>query len=165
MEYTEAEKQFYDRLLKIGREDAITLVEKGRSYGDSWKRRGGVGAFMMLARKWDRIENIAKSDGWDIFGCASRNEGDILDDIRDLRRYLTLVEHEVLRDPWREMAPSGLDELITDVDGLLAQRSDPLAGSCAQTDAEIAQSLRYEGFEFVEDPSIPVGTIQFRNRS
>lgn len=165
MEYTEAEKQFYDRLAKIGREDAIVLVEKGRSYGDSWKRRGGVGAFMMLARKWDRIENIAKNDGWDIFGCASHNEGDILDDIRDLRRYLTLVEHEVLRDPWREMAPSELDSLITDAADPRARLSDPLAGNCAQTEAELKTSYQYEGFEFVEDPSIPVGVIQSHHRS
>ena len=35
-------------------------------YGDSWKQRG-VGAFMMLARKWDRIENQVKGFKWDVF--------------------------------------------------------------------------------------------------
>ena len=39
--------------------DIETLVEKEDDYGDSWKRRGGIGAFMMLARKWDRIEKCS----------------------------------------------------------------------------------------------------------
>ena len=49
---------------------------------------------MMLARKWDRIENQVKNHGWDIFATVkkdTRPEG-ILDDIRDLRRYLLLVD-------------------------------------------------------------------------
>lgn len=73
--------------------DVATLLFKGQSYGDSWKRRGGVGAFMMLARKWDRIENQALAKGYDVFE-ACRNT-DMLDDIRDLRCYLMLVEHEM----------------------------------------------------------------------
>jgi hypothetical protein len=75
----------------------LTLAEK--SYGDSWKRRGGVGAFMMLARKWDRLENQVSRLGWDVFKACTedtRPEG-VIDDIRDLRRYLTLVEAELLR--------------------------------------------------------------------
>jgi hypothetical protein len=57
-----------------------------------------VGAFMMLARKWDRLEKAAKDCGWDIFKCADNDERSesVLDDIRDLRRYLILVEAEVL---------------------------------------------------------------------
>ena len=72
--------------------DSLELAEK--SYGDSWKRRGGVGAFMMLARKWDRLENKVEEFNWDVFEAIEsdlRDEG-ILDDIRDLRRYLLLVE-------------------------------------------------------------------------
>jgi hypothetical protein len=58
---------------------------------------GGIGAFMMLARKWDRIENQAQVYGWDIFDAMTsdkRPEG-IIDDIRDLRRYLLLVEEHL----------------------------------------------------------------------
>ena len=51
----------------VANADVKTLEEKGRTYGDSWKRRGGVGAFMMLARKWDRIENQASKLNYDIF--------------------------------------------------------------------------------------------------
>ena len=41
--------------------DITGLLKAERSYGDSWKKRGGVGAFMMLARKWDRLENQVKA--------------------------------------------------------------------------------------------------------
>jgi hypothetical protein len=74
--------------------DVTALEEAQKSYGDSWRSRGGVGAFMMLARKWDRIENQVKKQGWDVFKTIyddPSNKG-ILDDIRDLRRYLLLVE-------------------------------------------------------------------------
>ena len=50
---------------------------------------------MMLARKWDRIENITKSANYDIFAVAKENTGEILDDIADLRAYLLLVESHV----------------------------------------------------------------------
>lgn len=89
------EGKFEDELLAIGQHDASTLIEKGRAYGDSWKRRGGVGAFMMLARKWDRIENQAKAKGYDVFEAC--RDTDMMDDIRDLRCYLLLVEHEVTK--------------------------------------------------------------------
>jgi len=81
-------------LRHIGQIDAEELIIRNESYGDSWRQRGGVGAFMMLARKWDRIENQARQNGWDIFETVLDNpdEDGILDDIRDLRRYLMLVE-------------------------------------------------------------------------
>ena len=49
---------------------------------------------MMLARKWDRIENQVKEHGWNVFLAMQRDkrpEG-LADDIKDLRRYLLLVE-------------------------------------------------------------------------
>jgi hypothetical protein len=57
-----------------------------------------VGAFMMLARKWDRLEKQTNDFGYDLFAAINddtRDEG-ILDDIRDLRRYLLLVESHML---------------------------------------------------------------------
>ena len=74
--------------------DVSKLEQAERSYGDSWRKRGGIGAFMMLARKWDRIENQVTKDGYDIFESIYNDPSDtgILDDIRDLRRYLLLVE-------------------------------------------------------------------------
>lgn len=97
---------------EVARDDVKGLEVAERNYGSSWKKRGGIGAFMMLSRKWDRIENALRpSDNdesrsnlkahhvapWDIFGAIAadtRPEG-IIDDIRDLRRYLLLVESEM----------------------------------------------------------------------
>lgn len=87
-----------ERLKEIVNEDARELMVKDKDYGSSWKKRGGVDSFMMLARKWDRIEHQVKSKGYNILQACeedTRKEG-ILDDVRDLRRYLLLVEHEVL---------------------------------------------------------------------
>ena len=78
----------------ISAEDWTSLDKAEQDYGDSWRKRGGVGAYLMLARKWDRIENQVVENGWDIFKSIEqdiRPEG-ILDDIKDLRRYLLLVE-------------------------------------------------------------------------
>ena len=80
--------------------DAEILEHAQKSYGDSWKKRGGVGAFMMLARKWDRLENQTKKFNYDIFETiyADPSPEGILDDIGDLRRYLFLVEAELRRE-------------------------------------------------------------------
>ena len=85
---------YMDLLETIAKQDVAVLEAKDKEYGSSWCRRGGVGAMMMLARKWDRIEPQVKKHGWDIFAAIEadqRPEG-ILDDIRDLRRYLLLVD-------------------------------------------------------------------------
>lgn len=81
----------------IADEDCAGLTRAEESYGDSWKQRGGVGAFMMLARKWDRIEKQVLGHHYDIFAAMDedrRPEG-LVDDISDLRRYLFLVEAEM----------------------------------------------------------------------
>ena len=83
----------------------VTALEKAQeSYGDSWRNRGGVGAFMMLARKWDRIENQVEKDGYNIFTTIKNDlsESGILDDIQDLRRYLLLVESHLLVENYAE---------------------------------------------------------------
>ena len=84
----------FDKIQKLTEDDIDALKKAETSYGDSWRRRGGVGAFMMLARKWDRIENQTNKQGYDMFAAifADTSNAGILDDIRDLRRYLLLVE-------------------------------------------------------------------------
>ena len=82
----------------LAQSDTSALHEAEQSYGNSWKKRGGIGAYMMLARKWDRLEKQVESHHWDVFKTVAndtREEG-VLDDIRDLRRYLFLVEAEML---------------------------------------------------------------------
>lgn len=93
-------KGYLSHIDELAQNDAKGLHESDKKYSDSWKKRGGVGAFMMLARKWDRIENTMKTQDkpYDIFNALEedqRQEG-IVDDIRDLRRYLCLVEAEML---------------------------------------------------------------------
>lgn len=97
---SEMQDRLYYRLALVAGRDLRTLCEKGRAYGPSWKSRGGVGAFMMLARKWDRLTNIVsrktdQSGSYDIFEhireTASHKES-VLETCRDLRAYLLLVE-------------------------------------------------------------------------
>jgi|TARA_R100000479_G_C6299934_1_gene169850 hypothetical protein len=87
-------------LQTIADSDVIALEEAEKSYGDSWRKRGGVGAFMMLARKWDRIENQVKAQQYDVFDAieSDRRAEGIMDDIQDLRRYLMLVEEHMSTD-------------------------------------------------------------------
>lgn len=86
--------EFFKMMECIAADDVQGLMKAQESYGDSWKRRGGIGAFMMMARKWDRLELQVKKELYNIFNAImsdTRSEG-IIDDIRDLRRYLFLVE-------------------------------------------------------------------------
>lgn len=88
------------RLLEVAQRDVEGLQIAEESYGDSWKSRGGVGAFMMLARKWDRLETILQKAPHqydvlkEIVAEQSRGGEGCLDAVRDLRRYLLLVEAE-----------------------------------------------------------------------
>lgn len=92
---TDAKIPFLNRIL----ESDFQGLQKARiSYGESWCKRGGVGAYMMLARKWDRLEQRVQAHGYDIFEAVvkdTRREG-VIDDIRDLRRYLALVEAKLI---------------------------------------------------------------------
>lgn len=95
--YQDSGDEFIKELDVIGQEDAAGLKKAYESYGPSWKQRGGVGAFMMAARKFDRMENRVKKLGYNIFRAIvedQRGEG-VIDDVRDLRRYLMLIEAEM----------------------------------------------------------------------
>lgn len=93
----ERRSKIIDTVVALGIEDADHLHEAEKSYGDSWKQRGGIGAFMMAARKWDRLEKQVTEHGYDIFAAMEADQRDegILDDIRDLRRYLFLIDAEI----------------------------------------------------------------------
>lgn len=88
---------YLERLDGLAQGDVLGLREAQKHYGDSWKRRGGANCFFMLVRKMDRIEIQVAKYHHDIFEAArqdQREEG-ILDDIKDLRRYLLLTEAEI----------------------------------------------------------------------
>ncbi len=127
---TEPDLRHLDFLERVAGLDVNQVEEKDRSYGGSWKRRGGVGVFMMLARKWDRLENMMANpqalvagpkhptkeqgehecflwDKYDIIGAIESQitrgqvpgdapDGTVLAEVRDLRRYLLLLEAELL---------------------------------------------------------------------
>ena len=97
---TKMDTELKGGLESIGIADARELRLKESEYASSWRKRGGVGAFMMLARKWDRIENIVGGNphNYDIFDAWLTNRGGIRDDIGDLRRYLMLVEEFCTRE-------------------------------------------------------------------
>lgn len=86
----------YSMLEEIALKDIVVLRAKGKGYGRSWIKRGGVGAFMMFARKWDRIENVSEGYGYNVINAIKMGDADLLDDIQDLRRYLLLLEGELI---------------------------------------------------------------------
>ena len=100
----------FDKMRALTDADVKALEVAEKSYGDSWKKRGGRGAFMMLARKWDRIENQSAKVGYDIFTAILNDSSSsgILDDIQDLRRYLLLVEEHMTAEP--ETYETNIDE-------------------------------------------------------
>lgn len=82
----------------VAMEDVKQLIKKEETYQGSWKKRGGIGAFMMMARKWDRLETILSND-YDVFKFIAMDmdgkDGSVLAEVRDLRRYLLLIEAEM----------------------------------------------------------------------
>lgn len=84
----------------IAAKDLERLTEKGKTYGDSWKSRGGQGAYFVMVRKSDRLEQIVKGYGWDIFAAGAaggEKEEGVLEQLRDLRSYCLLIEEEILK--------------------------------------------------------------------
>jgi 5-methylcytosine-specific restriction endonuclease McrA len=80
----------------IKESDWVEVLKKDKDYGASWKRRGGIGAFMMLCRKWDRIENfIKKSTDFEKEARLDKRAEGLRDDVSDLRRYILLVRSEI----------------------------------------------------------------------
>ena len=100
--------KYWNEIKEIAQNDILSLIESEKSYGDSWKKRGGTGAFMMLARKFDRIEQQSESCNYDVFVAGSRYSGKegLLDDIGDLRRYLFLVEHYIRYEETPQYEPT-----------------------------------------------------------
>lgn len=93
------DRQSY-RLGAITEELVKYVSDKDLHYGSSWRKRGGAGAFFVISRKWDRIEQAcekesAKYDIFNVFKEDDRRET-VLDDCLDLVGYLLiLVEHMV----------------------------------------------------------------------
>lgn len=95
--------QHYRDIVKdISAEDVALLTKKGKDYGDTWKAEGGYSAFFNIYRKWQRIYQQVKQDSpecpkYDVFAhiAADLRKDGIIDDIKDLRCYLLLIEAEM----------------------------------------------------------------------
>lgn len=118
-----------------------TLFEKEQHYGGSWQARGGVGAFMMMCRKWDRIEKVVGQDHkYDVFEALQINTGDVMDDVDDLIGYLLLIRAR------HDIASGGPSE----VPGVISTRTSgptwelSLEGIVTEPDA-----FGYEGFPVI----------------
>ena len=90
------ENRLLKRLARVANKSLSVILTKNREYGESWKKRGGAGAFFMLARKWDGLEPQVAKYGYDIFKAieADKRVEGIIDDIKDLSSYLLLVLSE-----------------------------------------------------------------------
>lgn len=95
----------------VASEDIGHLRMKEKTYKGSWKKSGGRSAWFMIKRKMDRLENMMQADPFesdltmlksehDIFEKIKHDtsgiDGTVLAEVRDLRRYLLLVESEIL---------------------------------------------------------------------
>ncbi len=163
-----ADMKRYDRQLHrlnfITKELVKFVNDKDVQYGSSWRKRGGAGAFMVIARKWDRIEQVcetrhpAKYDIFDVFEADDRSET-ILDDCLDLVGYLLiLIEHmveighiteiESLRMKFDLSPREVLDLLVADRIGRMGQ-VDP------QEEAEVVATGMQKPFGFDEKEDVP----------
>lgn len=87
---------FTSHVPQLMEEDYRFIVQRDQEYNASWMKRGGVGAFMMLARKWDRFQPMVIAHQGDVLRMLGAKP-DRIDDVQDLRRYLALVEAEWIR--------------------------------------------------------------------
>ncbi len=78
----------------------LILRQKSPTYKDSWRKRGLVGIYHNLCRKWDRIENIIEhnNDGRELSPNSMATDGEALvDAIADMFAYcgktMTYFEH------------------------------------------------------------------------
>lgn len=114
----------------LARASAFVIQRKDADYGGSWQKRGGANAYAMLVRKWDRLENAAKKHNGDIFAALhadDRPEG-LIDDIRDLRNYLSLVEAWAFTEVGNTTFPLELttDEVYTCADLITGEPDGPI---------------------------------------
>lgn len=90
-------------------------IAKDKAYGASWKRRGGIGAYMTIVRKPDRLEAQMELNGYNIFDVSvAPEDGESIDEtLRDTVNYclLVLTTRELIRKELKALEEkSGVDE-------------------------------------------------------
>jgi hypothetical protein len=141
-------------LESIAKEDVRFVEMRESTYRGSWKRRGGPGVFMNLARKWDRLEHYASRTGWDLWatlhGGLEGEDGTALAEIRDLRRYLLLVEAELMSrhtTAVAEMERENRDAMVSEAIEEWSRNGVPLEDSNRHADRLPAYELPAAQFE------------------
>jgi hypothetical protein len=110
---------YHRHLGQIADADLNYIKQKDVQYDASWKKRGGVGAWFTIVRPLDRLVNFmenAPENRYDLFAAIYREglagpDGSVLACVRDLRRYLLLVEAEMterLEKPVHDFKQGGL---------------------------------------------------------
>lgn len=134
-----------EHLQPVAARDIAEIFRKESSYAGSWKARGGVAAWHMLARKLDRLEQLMGENG-DVFSKIAElpdgPDGTVLAEIRDLRRYLLLVESEMAargKLPLASVPEGVLEAPASEAEGM-RQRCHDLAVSlnAAESEARVA---------------------------
>lgn len=125
-------RAFIGSLIQVAKEDVEGLIEARRLYGDSWRAEGGFSAFFNVKRKIDRLVNCCKREPVafrtslgeeekirERYNIFSQIEADgvtggeaTIDSVRDLRRYLMLVEAYLVQS--RTELPRQRDNAILD---------------------------------------------------
>ena len=129
--------------------DAVALIrKKTETYGDSWKRRGGAGAWFTTVRPWDRLEKILEKHDGNIFAALaadpSGQDGSALACVRDTMNYLILIEahHRALMN--------------NHLDAPLKAGTPEDGGQHASADAGRPQG----DVEYLDDPTAPRYVVQ-----
>jgi hypothetical protein len=97
----------------IALDDVAILTTADQQYGSSWRKRGGVGAYIVGIRKADRMEQQLQRCGNDLREAVRqdrRAEG-IMNDLRDLRRYFYLWDSYAMSEDWLASG-SSVPELV-----------------------------------------------------
>lgn len=113
------------RFLRWAKKADKLQLQKGLIYDKSWRRRGAVGVFHNMARKWDRIENIfkhfSKGEELDVSRLATGDES-IVETVADLHVYTgKLLTYFEANPMYREMLNAwvtkyGLEDISDDDD-------------------------------------------------
>lgn len=135
------ELRYHRHMEAIAKTDIDYLRKKDAQYAASWKQRGGVGAFFTIVRPWDRFVNMldpSKVPGdqreapiaarlnrpvpaFDLFAAIRADglvgeDGTVIACVRDLRRYLLLIEAHMTEEMIGDAPHSALDSALTRLD-------------------------------------------------
>jgi hypothetical protein len=114
-------------------------IKKDSSYGSSWKRRGGPGAYLTMVRKFDRLEAQMEKCAYNVFDCSvAAEDGESIDEtLKDAINYcaLVLITRELIRQkktftPGVPIFTQPLGDLDTSVQGRFNLKTEITQNGC-----------------------------------